>query len=82
MSAVETASKLAAAGTRLMVLHGSNDDAVPPLDARAIADAHGSADLRLIDGARHHLRHDPRAIATAIGFLDRRGRRAESLSLE
>ena len=74
VSTVESAEQLAAAGTLMMVLHGSNDGAVPPLDARAIADAHGAADLRILEGARHHLRHDPRAMATAIGFLDRRGR--------
>ena len=74
ISAVASAGELDPARTRLMVLHGSSDDAVPPLDARAIADAHGDAELRLIEGARHHLRHDPRAMATAVGFLNRRGR--------
>lgn len=76
VSTVAAARRLADAGTAMMVLHGSNDNAVPALDARAIADAHGDADLRILEGARHHLRHDPRAIATAIGFLDRRGRPA------
>ena len=74
IAAVESAAQLDPETSRLMVLHGSNDDAVPQLDARAIADAHGAAELRIIDGARHHLRHDPRAMATAIGFLNRRGR--------
>ena len=77
ISTVQSAGALAEGNKKLMVLHGGNDDAVPALDARAIADAHGSAELRIIDGARHHLRHDPRAIATAIGFLDRRGRPAQ-----
>lgn len=77
ISTVTAAAKLAQDDKKLMVLHGGHDDAVPPLDARAIADAHGSAELRIIDGARHHLRHDPRAVATAIGFLDRRGRPAQ-----
>ncbi len=77
ISTVQSAAKLAEGGKKLMVLHGGNDDAVPALDARAIADAHGAAELRIIDGARHHLRHDPRAMATAIGFLDRRGRPAQ-----
>ena len=78
VSTVKSAEKFATGGGRLMVLHGSNDDGVPQLDARAIADAHRGVELRIIDGARHHLRHDPRAIATAIGFLDRRGRPATS----
>ncbi len=74
VSTVRNAEKISSMDTRMLVLHGSNDDAVPQLDARAIADAHGSCELRLIDGARHHLRHDPRAMAIAIGFLNRRGR--------
>ncbi len=57
----------------LLVLHGSNDDAVPVLDARAIADAHRRSELKIIDGGRHHLRHDPRAMALAVGWLHRRG---------
>ncbi len=74
VSTVRSAEALTGSQTWFLVLHGSNDDAVPPLDAREIANAHGAAELRLISGARHHLRHDPRAMAIAIGFLDRRGR--------
>jgi putative redox protein len=40
-------------------------------DARVLADAHGSADLRIIDGASHQLRHDPRSVAILLGWLDR-----------
>lgn len=80
VSTAAGAERLGALGTPMMVLHGSNDDAVPALDARVIADAHGAADLRILEGARHHLRHDPRAVATAVGFLDRRGRPATSAS--
>jgi len=55
----------------LLVLHGSDDDAVPSFDARMVADAHGAAELRLISGAGHQLRHDPRAIAVLLGWLER-----------
>ncbi len=55
----------------LLVLHGSDDELVPTLDARAVADAHGGADLRIIGGAGHQLRHDPRALAMLLGWLDR-----------
>ncbi len=55
----------------LLVLHGSDDDLVPTLDARAVADAHGGADLRIITGAGHQLRHDPRALAMLLGWMDR-----------
>jgi putative redox protein len=55
----------------LLVLHGSEDDAVPVFDARVLADAHGDADLRIIEGGPHQLRHDPRAVAVLLGWLDR-----------
>ncbi len=55
----------------LLVLHGSEDDAVPHFDARMLADAHGAADLRFVQGGGHQLRHDPRAIAVLIGWLGR-----------
>jgi putative redox protein len=36
-----------------------------------LAEAHGAAELRVINGAGHRLRHDPRAIALLMGWLDR-----------
>ncbi len=73
IDASEAAHRLAP--RELLIIHGSDDDVVPVLDARAVADAHGSADLRIIDGANHHLRHDPRAIAMICGWLDRQRNR-------
>jgi len=55
----------------LLVLHGADDGTVPALDARAVADAHGDAELKIISGAGHQLRHDPRAVALLLGWLDR-----------
>jgi putative redox protein len=55
----------------LLVIHGSEDDFVPVADARVLADAHGECDLRIVTGAGHRLRHDPRAIAILLGWLDR-----------
>lgn len=55
----------------LLVVHGDSDDLTPPADGRALADAHGSAELRLINGAGHELRHDPRAVAVFLGWLSR-----------
>ena len=55
----------------MLVVHGGDDDVVPPFDARILADAHGSAELRFINGAGHALRHDPRAVAVLLGWLDR-----------
>jgi putative redox protein len=55
----------------LLVMHGDDDDSVPTADARQLAEAHGAAELRLISGAGHRLRHDPRAIAVLLGWLER-----------
>ena len=66
---VDDASALAA--RPLLILHGSDDESVPSFDARVVADAHGSAELRIISGAAHDLRHDPRAVAILLGWLDR-----------
>jgi putative redox protein len=70
VDAVAAASRFR--GRPLLVLHGVDDAEVPVADARALADAAGaSAELRLVHGAGHRLRHDPRAIATLLGWLDR-----------
>jgi putative redox protein len=55
-----------------LVIHGSDDEVVPTVDARAFVGAAGpSAELRVVQAAGHRLRHDPRAIATLIGWLAR-----------
>ena len=59
----------------LLVVHGSDDDLVPLFDARVLVDAHGDAELRIVNGAGHRLRHDPRAVAILLGWLDRSRRR-------
>lgn len=55
----------------LFLIHGASDDLVPEVDAERLAQAHGAAAVRIIDSADHKLRHDPRAIATLLGWLDR-----------
>jgi alpha/beta superfamily hydrolase len=55
----------------LLVLHGSDDDVAPLDDARVLAEAHGSAELRVVLTAGRRIRHDPRAIASLCGWLDR-----------
>jgi putative redox protein len=58
----------------VLVVHGVEDDEVPLSDARVQADAVGpSAELRVIGGAGHRLRADPRAIALLVGWLERQG---------
>lgn len=69
ISAIDCAAELAP--RHLTILHGGDDDVVPVFDSRMIADAHGAAELRVIQGAGHLLRYDPRAIAVLLGWVDR-----------
>jgi putative redox protein len=55
----------------LLVMHGEEDESVPVSDSRQLAQAHGSAEMCLLPGAGHRLRHDPRAVAILMGWLDR-----------
>jgi uncharacterized protein len=70
LDAVAAAGRL---GDRpLLVLHGSDDRVVPLDDARRIvAAAAPSATLQIVQAAGNRLRHDPRAVATLLGWLDR-----------
>ena len=55
----------------VLIVHGTEDDTVSPMDARTLTDAaDGQAELRIITGAGHRLRHDPRAIAVLLGWLE------------
>lgn len=56
----------------LLLIHGDDDDVVPPGDARDLAEAYGEGvELRILKGAGHRLRHDPRGVAVLLGWLDR-----------
>ncbi len=55
-----------------MLVHGADDQRVPVSDARDLASAMNfDVDLRIIHGADHRLRHDPRIVALLLGWLDR-----------
>ncbi|MCB0972426.1 MAG: alpha/beta hydrolase, partial [Acidimicrobiales bacterium] len=74
---IKPADEAAAVAPRpMLVLHGSEDETVPSFDARALGDAHGAAELRIVSGAAHDLRHDPRAVAILLGWLDRERHRS------
>jgi fermentation-respiration switch protein FrsA (DUF1100 family) len=56
----------------ILLVHGAMDDTVPLEDARVLADAAGDAvELRVLAEAGHRLRHDPRAVALVIGWMER-----------
>jgi len=56
----------------ILLVHGADDDVVRLDDARVLADAAGDAvELRVLAEAGHRLRHDPRAIALLLGWMER-----------
>lgn len=56
----------------ILLVHGADDDDVPLDDARVLADAAGDAvELRVLSEAGHRLRHDPRAVALILGWMER-----------
>ncbi len=68
----ESARKLAP--RPLLVVHGAEDDEVPVADGRRLAEFAGPrAELRVLPGAGHRLRADPRAVALLAGWLERQG---------
>ena len=63
----------------ILLVHGDDDGVVPPEHVRELADAAGGmVDLRLLSGAGHRLRHDPRAVAALLGWLGRQNDRGAS----
>jgi alpha/beta superfamily hydrolase len=55
-----------------LLMHGSADDVVPIEHARDLAAAGGeTVEVRIVVNGPHRLRHDPRAIAGLLGWLDR-----------
>ena len=58
----------------LLVVHGADDEEVPIADGRRLAECAGPrAELRVLAGAGHRLRADPRAVALLAGWLERQG---------
>lgn len=58
----------------LLVVHGADDEEVPLADGRRLAEFAGpQAELRILAGAGHRLRGDPRAVALLAGWLERQG---------
>jgi putative redox protein len=57
-----------------LLVHGTDDDVVPISHARRLAaDAGPAVEVREVHQGAHRLRHDPRAIAMLLGWLDRQG---------
>jgi alpha/beta superfamily hydrolase len=72
LAELEPLASAARLGRRpLLVVQGSEDEDVPPESAVALAQAAARSELRMVLGAGHWLRADPRAVATLIGWLER-----------
>lgn len=69
VKAIDSAEKFSPRS--LTIIHGGDDDVVPVFDSRMVADAHGKAELRIVQGAGHLLNYDPRAVAILLGWVDR-----------
>ena len=60
-------------GRPLLVVQGAEDPDISVDEAKALSDAAtGPSDLRVVYGAGHWLRADPRVIAILVGWLERR----------
>lgn len=72
IAAVDTVAAARSFAPRpLLLLHGTDDDSVSVDDAQLLAEAHGGAEVRLVVNAGRRLRHDPRAVASILGWLNR-----------
>lgn len=60
----------ALAARPLLIIHGVEDRQVPVADAQELAERHPKAELRLLRGANHRIRYDPRALAVLLGWLE------------
>lgn len=58
----------------LLIAHGTEDEVIPVMHAKALYKRAGdSAELMLIDGARHQLRLEPEAITKCLEWLKKLG---------
>ena len=68
---VQTEISIAQAGCPVLIVHGTEDEVVPVDHAQRIADRSARAELRIIEGASHHLRSQEGVMTMVIDFLRR-----------
>ena len=66
---VETQTSIAGVRVPTLIVHGTADDVVPVGHAERIAERANRAELRIIEGAGHTLRRDPRVIEEVLHWL-------------
>jgi pimeloyl-ACP methyl ester carboxylesterase len=64
-------ASIAEAGVPVLIVHGSNDEVVPPAHAHRLARRAPGADLVIIEGAAHQLRRRPDIVPTVVEWLER-----------
>ena len=68
---ITTENAIAEVEVPTLILHGTADDVVPVEHAHMIARKAPAAELEIVDGAPHILRHDPKAMALLDDWLER-----------
>jgi fermentation-respiration switch protein FrsA (DUF1100 family) len=68
---VTTVSSIALVGVPVLIVHGTADDVVPVAHAHTLAERAPGAELRIIDGASHQLRRDPRVFELVNDWVNR-----------
>ena len=68
---ITTENAIAEVRVPTLILHGTADDVVPVEHAHMIAERAPAAELVIVDGAPHILRHDPKAMTVLEDWLDR-----------
>lgn len=68
--AVETEQSIAHVDIPVLIVHGTADDVVAVEHAERIAENASNAEVRLLEGALHQLRKEPRAIDAVLEWID------------
>ncbi|HEU4480329.1 MAG TPA: alpha/beta hydrolase, partial [Actinomycetota bacterium] len=68
---VSTERSIAALDIPVLVVHGSDDEVVPVGHAARIASAARNAEVRILEGAPHQLRHVPDAVDAFVAWLEK-----------
>ena len=70
--AVETEQSIAEIDIPVLIVHGTADDVVPIEHAERIIENARNAEVRILEGALHQLRKEPRAIEAVLEWIDTR----------
>lgn len=68
---ITTENAIAEVKVPTLIMHGTADDVVPVDHAHMIAERAPDAELVIVDGAPHILRHDPKGMTVLEDWLDR-----------